>query len=192
MFTLFALVCCQDYGRGVGAPRRRNDRWTFNLDCGTWCFCWKRFFLSLPCVCGRFLLFFWFTDTVFVHRGNVMVGVTSGVFGALLGGWIQSKRGASKTSKDAAELIRYIQLQDELFKTKEAQWKSDYQKLYKVLHCTGLHSFSPWCWCCVGKADCVSHVFHNTFVTFAFHCFHLHHNKRLVFVVCVFDNCWYF
>lgn len=60
------------------------------------------------------------------------MGVAGGIFGTLFGGYMQGKKLKKKYDKEKKDLIQYIQLQEEIYKQREQQWQSEYQKLYKA------------------------------------------------------------
>lgn len=63
---------------------------------------------------------------------SLVVGAITGVLGSVLGSWLTSKKLKTKYDKDRKDLLKYIQLQDELYQQREQQWSAQYQKLYKV------------------------------------------------------------
>lgn len=74
----------------------------------------KHFFLCLP------------------HSGLVAAGVFGGVFGGILGSIVTTKRMKSYSDREKKDLIQYIQLQDELYKYRDQQWQTEYQKLFNA------------------------------------------------------------
>lgn len=64
--------------------------------------------------------------------GQMQAGVLGLVAGTFVGGWLQSRRGKKKFEKEKKDLVQYIKLQEEVYKTRESQWQAEYQKLYKV------------------------------------------------------------
>jgi Ca2+-binding EF-hand superfamily protein len=65
--------------------------------------------------------------------GNGLLPVIfGGMVGTVAGAWIQGGRIKKKYEKEKKDLVQYIQLQEEVYKTREQQWQSEYQKLYKA------------------------------------------------------------
>jgi len=65
-------------------------------------------------------------------RGSLVAGVVGAVIGGIFGSWFTTRRLKVKYDKDKKDLLRYIQLQEELYQQREQQWSQQYQKLYKV------------------------------------------------------------
>ena len=66
------------------------------------------------------------------RSGHLIVGAAGGIVGTLFGGYMQGKKLKKKYDKEKKDLIQYIQLQEEIYKQREQQWQSEYQKLYKA------------------------------------------------------------
>lgn len=65
-------------------------------------------------------------------RGGVLVGIMSGIVGGTVGGWLQARRLRPKFDKEKKDLLKYIQMQESLYKDRDNQWTAAYQKLYKA------------------------------------------------------------
>ena len=65
-------------------------------------------------------------------RGGMLVGLFSGIAGGVVGGWMQARRLRPKFDKEKKDLLKYIQMQESLYKDRDNQWQTEYQKLYKA------------------------------------------------------------
>jgi Ca2+-binding EF-hand superfamily protein len=64
--------------------------------------------------------------------GGLVTTVVSGLVGNFVGGWMKKRSLAKKQAKEKKDLLKYIQQIDDTYKTREAQWQREYQKLYKA------------------------------------------------------------
>jgi Ca2+-binding EF-hand superfamily protein len=60
------------------------------------------------------------------------VGVAAGFLGFVSGGWMKGKSLKKKYDKDKKDLLQYMQLQDEIYKQREAKMSQQYSTLYKA------------------------------------------------------------
>ncbi len=63
---------------------------------------------------------------------NWLILIGSGVGGHYVGGWLKGRSMARKHAKEKKELLQYIQQIDEVYRKRETQWQTEYQKLYKA------------------------------------------------------------
>ena len=66
------------------------------------------------------------------NGGMLLFSLATGVAASFAGGWLQAGRLKKKHDKEKKDLLKYIQSIDEVFKSREAQWQAEYQKLYKA------------------------------------------------------------
>lgn len=64
--------------------------------------------------------------------GGMVLSVVVGFAGSVLGGWTQSRKLAKKFAKEKKELMQYIQMQEDVYKRRDQDWQTEYQKLYKA------------------------------------------------------------
>ena len=64
--------------------------------------------------------------------GGLMRGIVSGLLGSFVGGIMQSRKVSKKNKKDKEELLNYIKMQEEIYKERDQQWQTEYQKLYSA------------------------------------------------------------
>jgi Ca2+-binding EF-hand superfamily protein len=64
--------------------------------------------------------------------GGLMKGIVSGLLGSFVGGIMQSRKVSKKNKKDKEELLNYIKMQEEIYKERDQQWQTEYQKLYSA------------------------------------------------------------
>ena len=67
-----------------------------------------------------------------IYRGNAILGAVSGIAGAVIGSLVTKNRITKKYTKEKKELLQFIQLQEELYKQQDAQWRAEYTKLYNL------------------------------------------------------------
>ena len=64
--------------------------------------------------------------------GGMVLSVIVGFVGSALGGWTQSRKLTKKFAKEKKELMQYIQMQEDVYKRRDHDWQTEYQKLYKA------------------------------------------------------------
>lgn len=65
-------------------------------------------------------------------RGPLVLGIFSGLIGGVAGGWMKSRQLKTKYDKEKKDLLNYIQMQEDVYKQRDQQWQTEYQKLYKA------------------------------------------------------------
>lgn len=63
--------------------------------------------------------------------GRLLLGGAAAFAGGYFAGsYITGARARKQHQQDKEDLIQFIQLQDEVYKQRDAQWQAEYQKLY--------------------------------------------------------------
>jgi Ca2+-binding EF-hand superfamily protein len=65
-------------------------------------------------------------------RGPLLTAIVAALCGGAVGTWLKGRSAQKKYSKEKKDLLQYMQLQDEIYKQREAQWNKEYQKLYSA------------------------------------------------------------
>eukprot|EP00607_Mallomonas_marina_P002862 CAMPEP_0182428422 /NCGR_PEP_ID=MMETSP1167-20130531/23017_1 /TAXON_ID=2988 /ORGANISM="Mallomonas Sp, Strain CCMP3275" /LENGTH=186 /DNA_ID=CAMNT_0024611339 /DNA_START=279 /DNA_END=842 /DNA_ORIENTATION=- len=60
------------------------------------------------------------------------MGALGGVLGFVAGGWISGRRIKKKYEKEKKDILQYLQMQDDVYKQRDAQWQKEYTKLYNA------------------------------------------------------------
>jgi Ca2+-binding EF-hand superfamily protein len=66
------------------------------------------------------------------YRGGLLAFAGGVGLGGVFGGFWGGKSAKKKYEKEKKDLVQYIQLQDEIYKKREAQWQAEYNKVYKA------------------------------------------------------------
>jgi hypothetical protein len=64
------------------------------------------------------------------QRGPLFLGIAGGLAGGVVGSWLKSRSLKGKYGKEKKDLLNYIQMQEDVYKQRDAQWTAEYQKLY--------------------------------------------------------------
>jgi Ca2+-binding EF-hand superfamily protein len=64
--------------------------------------------------------------------GGSLTGILAGIVGSFIGGWRQARKLGKKYKLEKDELLNYIKMQEDIYKQRDNQWQSEYQKLYKA------------------------------------------------------------
>eukprot|EP01041_Mallomonas_annulata_P004959 gene4959-9920_t len=66
------------------------------------------------------------------NRGVMVVSVIGGVIGFVAGGWLTGRKLKKKHEKEKKQILEYLQMQDDVYKQRDAQWQKEYTKLYNA------------------------------------------------------------
>jgi len=66
------------------------------------------------------------------NRNPMMLGIFGGLLGGVVGGVLKSRSLGAKYVKEKKQLLDYITMQEDVYKQRDQQWQSEYQKLYKA------------------------------------------------------------
>jgi hypothetical protein len=64
------------------------------------------------------------------QRGPLFLGIAGGLTGGVVGSWLKARSLKGKYAKEKKDLLNYIQMQEDVYKQRDAQWTAEYQKLY--------------------------------------------------------------